>query len=253
MTYTTTYVELSRLLVEYQTLVNSTACEDSVIQEYGERRTPIQEAIDEVTSQLTTKIEHLRSTRPRLQDARAAELKLRLQVTELTEECTLLPETVSNLDKVRDSIIALEKCPGLPAAQFHIPMWTERWVQVTQHASQTDDEIDAEMNRVCHEEFGNAELPARAAEIAEIEANSILKMPQNNTAEVPLIGSCPLCAGESDEETGLTNAAHHGRICWDTGALLDPGSSRGNCCEGARAVLCVYVHGIRNTSRSDMP
>ncbi|MAA61142.1 MAG: hypothetical protein CMK79_13465 [Pseudomonadales bacterium] len=42
--------------------------------------------------------------RPRLEDANNAEQKLREQISKLTEECSSLPKTVSDLDKIRDVI-----------------------------------------------------------------------------------------------------------------------------------------------------
>merc|ERR1719230_1442070 len=92
----------------------------------------------------------LQGLRPRLESATDAEAELRKHIVTLTEECTQLPETVSNLDKVRDAIEALSKCPGLSRVQFSLPKWTGTWVSMSLKAkNMTDEEQDEALDAAC--------------------------------------------------------------------------------------------------------
>merc|ERR1719262_253584 len=145
-TYVKTYVELSRLKDEYNELANSTACEDNVESLYKSKKTPIDEKIDELIKDIDAKVDEIESLRPRLESAQNAEKKLRKHIATLTEECAQLPETVSNLDKVRDAIEALSKCPGLSRVQFSLPK-TIKWISFDLMAKEmTDEEQDEAMN-----------------------------------------------------------------------------------------------------------
>jgi hypothetical protein len=123
-TYVKTYVELARLKDEYNELANSTACFDTVESTYKSRKTPLQEAIDKLIKDIDEKNKALEGLRPRLENAQKAEAQLRQHIGTLSAECAELPETVSNLNKVRDAIQALSKCPGLSRVQFSLPKWT---------------------------------------------------------------------------------------------------------------------------------
>jgi len=198
---------------------------------------------------LTTKLKELR---PRLEDAYTAESNLRVQITSLTESCALLPETVTDLDKVRETITALDKCPGLGAAEFNIPMWTKEWVVVRQSPSDSDAAFDAIMNKACVDTFADGNTSSvRAAQVSEIYASAIEGMPRTNTAEEAIVGGCPLCAGVSDIDTGATHPDGHARLCWQSGAALSIEGASKECSTGSRAVLCVYDRGdIRDVSSS---
>jgi len=253
-TYVKTYVELTRLIAEYEELIKSTSCEDTVHQEYNVKITPIRKEISELVIRieaLETKLEELR---PRLVDAYNAEKSLRVQITQLTTQCKLLPETVTDLDKIRDAIHAMDKCPGLGAAEFNIPIWTKEWVEVSQKSDENDEAFDARMDEACATKFaGSGDHPVRAAEVSEIMAVAIEGMPTSNTANGAIVGACPLCAGDADADTGLTHADGHGRICWDTGVVLSGATMRKDCSNGLRAVLCVYDRGdIREQTREDL-
>merc|ERR1719162_1407209 len=80
-TYVQTYVEITRLIAEYEELIKSTSCETAVHQQYNVKITPIRKEIDELVIKieaLETKLEELR---PRLEDAYTAEKTLRVQIT----------------------------------------------------------------------------------------------------------------------------------------------------------------------------
>merc|ERR1719375_927339 len=252
-TYVKTYVELSRLVAQYEELIRSTACEDAVQQEYLEKRTPVQAAITDLVARITALTERLHELRPRLQDAIAAEERLSAQVATLSTQCALLPATTSDLHQVRDAIQAMQHCPGLSAAEFHIPKWAGEWVSITQAPEESDSAVDAAMDAACAARFASeSEVPVRAAEVGEIEAQGVEGMPEENTALMPLLGACPLCAGASDAATGVSHADGHARQCWNAGALLAGETARADCSSGERAVLCVYDRGdVRGMRRAD--
>jgi len=230
-TYVKTYVELSRLKAEYSELANSTACFDNVKAQYDVKKAPIQEDIDALIKSIDKKVKSLQGLRPRLQDALSSESALREQITKLSEECAALPETISDLDKVRDAIHALSECPGLSRVQFAIPKWIGKWVTFDQDAaSMTDEKQDAAMNAACEA----AAKGSRAAEVGEIEEQTVEGMMEANTAESPLIGACPNCAGNPGKY-----ASGHARVCWNAGEELIHDSKNKACGVGLKAIMCV--------------
>lgn len=231
-TYIKTYVELSRLKDEYNELAKSTACFDNAQSLYKSRKVPIQEKIDALIKDIDEKTRDLQGLRPRLQSATKAEAQLRKHIATLTEECTQLPETISNLNKVRDAIEALSKCPGLSRVQFSLPKWTGTWVAFELEAKDmTDEQADEAMNAACAE----AAEGTRAAEVGEIAEQTVEGIPETNTAELPLLGTCPHCQG--DEAADLQSG--HKRVCWKQGADLSPKAKSTNCASGKKALLCV--------------
>jgi hypothetical protein len=84
-------------------------------------------------------------------------------------------------------------------------------------------------------------------------AVAIEGMPLTNTAGKSIVGACPLCAGNTDAESGLTHADGHARVCWDPDVALSSATMQKGCSNGQRAVLCVYDRGnIRNQTRDDL-
>merc|ERR1719161_429656 len=213
-TYVKAYVELARLTAEYSELVKTTACTDQVNSVYEERAPALQESAEKLSKLSSDTAEELKELRPRLDSAIEADKKLRKQVEELTEECENLPETISDLDKVRKAIGALSLCPGLERPEFKMPHWTGKWVVFTQDAkSQDDKQQDAGMNWACNNQIKGS----RVAESSEIQERTILDMPVNNTGEFPLMGGCPNCAGDLD----ATMKSGHARKCSFRGQTLN--------------------------------
>merc|ERR1719161_3530415 len=231
-TYVKAYVELSRLKAEYEELANSSACVDSILEQYKNRKTPLQKEADKLATAINEKVQELQSLRPRLDGALKAEEKLRQQVKELSNQCDDLGPTVSDLNKVRDAIHALSACPGLSRVKFSLPKWTGTWATFAQDGKgQTDKQQDKQMNSACNK----ASPGARAAEVGEIQEQTVEGIPTTNTASDPLLGACPDCEGKNDKwfQSG------HGRVCWDAEATLDFSSRRENCGTGKKSILCV--------------
>lgn len=141
-------------------------------------------------------------------------------------------EAESDLDKVRDAIHALSECPGLSRVQFEVPKWIGKWVTFDQDAtSMTDEKQDAAMKAACNA----AAEGSRPAEVGEIEEQTVDQMPEENTAEEPLIGVCPNCDGDK----GDSYASGHARICWNAGEKLAHESKNTACGVGLKAIMCV--------------
>lgn len=231
-TYVKAYVELARLTAEYSELSKSTACEDQVISTYEERAPALQEAAEKLSKLSAETAEKLKELRPRLESAVEADKKLRKQLQDLTAECDALPETISDLDKVRNAIAALSLCPGLERPDFKMPKWIGTWVTFSQNAKMQDDtQQDSGLNWACNNEVKGS----RAAEASEIMERTILEMPVNNTGEYPLLGSCTNCAGDDDNSL----KSGHARVCWMRGQPLDDNGKAASCSTGKKVALCV--------------
>lgn len=234
--YVKTYVELSRLKNEYDELANSTACYDGVKSKYESQKVPLQQDIDELLKAIDVKVKKLQGLRPRLESANEAEKKMLEQVKRLETECGDLPETISDLGKVRDAIQALSKCPGLSRVQFHLPKWIGSWVTFDQDAeTMSDQKQDELMDDICDKQVSGA----RAGEVSEIEEQSVEGIPLTNTADVPLLGACPLCEGDA----GASYADKHARVCWNSGKGLNSADKSKTCGKGLKAILCVVDQG----------
>jgi prefoldin subunit 5 len=232
-TYVKAYVEITRLVSHYQTLVNSTACEDGVRETFEQRQDPLIEKADKLTSEISEKTEKLQSMKSKMQDVENAADELRKQVTDLTAKCQEMEDTVSSLDAVRDSIHIMNSCPGLERAEFHIPLWVGTWVRMSFGPGLDTATVDKRMNKRCEKDFNGA----RAAETSEIEQHTVEGMPSSNTGTVPLWGTCPNCQGD-------TVAGHNFRVCWDTGAPITPEDKRTDCLmTGPKIVMCVQDRG----------
>lgn len=240
--YVKTYVELSRLKNEYDELANSTACVDATMSQYAAQKNPLQQQIDDLLKAIDKKVKELQSLRPRLENASEAEKKMQEQVKKLTDEVGQLPETVSDLSKVRDAIQALSRCPGLSRVEFHLPIWIGTWVTFEQDAATMDDKKqDDLMDAACDK----AASGSRAAEVGEIEEQSVEQIPITNTADVPLLGACPLCEG--DEGSYVDK---HARLCWQPDKNLNHVDKSTSCSKGMKAILCVMDRGTNGNTRS---
>lgn len=253
--YVTTYVELARLVAEFEDLANSTACHDAVWDGYKTRKAPLSAEASKLTEEMMDFVKALESLRPKLADTTSAHGKLAKQIDELTEKCAQLPETTSDLHLVRKAINALSLCPGLERAEFVIPEWTGQWVSVDEidGLSMSDDEIDSALNLACIAKFGGKGREVRAAGTSEIAAVSIELMPRNNTAQQPLMGTCPHCAGDLDGEDTPKHKSGHARICWDPEAKLKSKFKRTDCSSGSKVALCVYERGNIRAYNLTMP
>jgi prefoldin subunit 5 len=231
-TYIKAYVELSRMKAEYEELANSTSCFDAVNEQYNSRHPALQDAADKLSSQINAKVQQLQELRPRLDGAKESETQLRAQVQKLTAQCKNVGATVSDLDKVRDAIQSLSECPGLARVKFSMPKWVGTWAFFEQDAASSDDAAqDAKMNAACTK----LKAGSRAAEVGEIQEQTVEGIPVSNTAPNPLLGACPDCAGDGDEAF----SSGHARVCWVAGKMLTLADRSVNCGSGKKAILCV--------------
>lgn len=237
--YATAYVELTRLVSQYEELSASTACEGAAEAAWRERHTALQLRADQLSASLSLHVTSIASLRPNLDGAITAEERLRSNVVLITEECQALPNTTSDLGRVRDAIEALSRCPGLGRPRFTIPRTAGNLIEGNFDIANVGDEaLDQQMDALCRGAFPAAGI-VRAAETGEIEQQTIEGMPTTNTASVPLIGSCPGCAGTADMPGYAQHASGHARICWNPSAELSLAGRRTDCTVGRKAVLCV--------------
>merc|ERR1719359_950704 len=168
-TYVKAYVELARLIKEYEDLTAPETDEgDSNEQIKKAKEDPLQDKADKLAEEQEKKLRELEDLRPRLEDMILAEQKLRLHIKKLSEECGQLQKTESGLQKVREAIRALEACPGLGRPEFHIPQWTGKWVEIVQDNTLTDKQTDDAALEACKRKYGNHQ-GIRVAEVSEIQ------------------------------------------------------------------------------------
>lgn len=238
--YIKTYVDLARLIQQYEekTREGYEAQKNAIEDECRDRREPIQNDAAKLATQVSEKVKTLEELRPKLEDALDAYHKLKEQVSKLSEQCKALPETITDLDKVRDAIKALSLCPGLNKARLIVPKWIGQYAEFDVASSDMpDEEYDVMMLETCEKYFGGdyPDKVLRAASVAEIAAGAVLDLPLNNTAEIPLIGPCPACKGHEDAEA----SSGHLRVCWKPGAELNNNGRTLDCNEGLKSIACV--------------
>lgn len=270
-TYIKAYIELTRLLAEYEQLIHTHNCEDWVYESEGQREKALREKQVVLVQTITSWEAKMHAYKVRLEEAYHAEFRLRTHIQSLTARCKEMDATVSSLDKVRDAIHIIGACPGLGTIEFRVPKWTGVWKKAFfDTISHPNAAIDEEMNALCNSDLvdagassenpslldsqsrrtspGGSQLPnlgrIRAAEASEITLRSIEGMPSTNTAGAPLFGTCPHCDGDPDDPEGEQHASGHSRVCWQDDAYLDMNSRNTDCSAGKKAVLCVEDYGF---------
>jgi hypothetical protein len=254
-TYVKAYVEISRLVAQYDRLINATSCEDEVNEDCALAKTPHSDKIAGLGTGMDNNRKKLEDLRPRLEAARETLDKLRDHVSLLTAKCHELPATNTALDKVRDVLYVLGECPGLGLPKFHVPLFIA-WKLVRQPATSTgtDAEIDAAMATACSQ-FVKDGLTARAAEVGEIGEQTIEGMPLTNTNTVAVVGKCTttetggldtsLCAGDQDPtdiaDVATPHASGHARKCWRKGEALDMTKVATDCSIGDGNIYAMCV------------
>jgi len=241
VTYIKAYVEITRLIAEYEVLITSHTCEDWVETTEGQVEKEYKNKIEKYTVTVTSQAKKLETFKARISKAYSVESSLRLHIQQLNTRCSSMGATVSSLDKVRDAIAVIGMCPGLGKITFSLPEWTGSWVQVeVDTINLSDDDVDAALNLACEQSTANdPNQKVRAAETSEILLRSVKGMPNTNTASLPLMGPCPNCAGDNDETGGPVHFSGHARICWDPGEELAGMTRRTDCTAGRKAVLCI--------------
>jgi len=242
ITYSRAYVDLSRVVSQYAKLVVDTSCIGAATETHKQRDKPLSTKVEELSTRLTTQTTSLQSFRSRVESATRAEVKLRMLIITLTHKCAAMEETEDSLDKIRDAIHVLDLCPGLyNTVNFSIPVWTGGWVQGNfDLKAMTDAQVDAEMNALCAQlrDEGMKSNP-RAAETSEIEQRTVENAPERNTAPVPLMGTCPGCEGDPNQDVGEEYLSGHARVCWDPDVMINENNRRTDCGRGHKAVMCV--------------
>lgn len=244
--YIKTYMEITRLVAEYEKLIHGHNCEDWVYEKEGQAEKALKQKQEQLVTTVHSWEERLHALKMRFQEARTVEVTMREHLTELVTRCQHMGATMSSLDEVRAAIAAMGVCPGLGPLNFHIPIWTHVWMEGnfdTFHKS--DEQVDLELNNLCSSAHPVTQMPNgeirkyRAAETSEIMLHTLDGVPEYNTAGLPLMGTCPNCEGVEDESDGPQHASHHARMCWYPNSYLSQQGARMDCQQGRKAVLCV--------------
>eukprot|EP00927_Polykrikos_kofoidii_P014165 TRINITY_DN16185_c0_g2_i1.p1 TRINITY_DN16185_c0_g2~~TRINITY_DN16185_c0_g2_i1.p1 ORF type:complete len:641 (+),score=108.44 TRINITY_DN16185_c0_g2_i1:259-1923(+) len=232
-TFTTTWVELARLVSTYEKLTKSSDCSDETAMEFSTKQQALSMEANRISKMVEEKVSVLRnSLRPSLQNAKEAEEKLQEHVDKVAQECKDLPETKNDLKNVREAIHALKSCTDQNPGPLSLPRWTGSLVTGSLgHLSASDvAAVDNALNDLC---VSSSQAPGkgyavRAAEVSEIVWGDIEDMPNKNTANVPLLGRCPFCQEKNME-----------RVCWIPQQRFNIRGNPGNCNLDNVAVLCV--------------
>jgi hypothetical protein len=246
--YVRAYVEITRLLAQYETLIHSNTCDDYVWETEGGQEKILEGKLVKMTTTVSSYTHKLEAYRSRIEHSMKLEGHLRQEITLLAQRCGEMEATVSSLDKVRDAIEVMGVCPGLGRITFVVPRYSgEAPIATFDLVNLTDAQIDQRLNNLCVQtlptpavENGMTQL-IRAAETSEFMLRSVDELPSNNIASVPLIGTCPNCEGDDDQQGGPQHVSGHSRVCWDPSAQLDASSKRTDCTgwNGRKAVMCV--------------
>jgi len=242
--FSISYVSVTRIIEEYEQVVHSTVCEETVVQEYTHQSSAIQEDANKACSFVQESISKLEKFKFEYQASAKTEFDMQTTIRSLVKQCGSLTATEIYLGDVKDTLGALGKCPGLGDVTFQLPTWTGAWCKFDQDRSQEASVTDSQMRYACSAQFGAG---ARPAEVGEIDSEGIEGMPLTNSADLPVLAACPNCKG--DFAPGLT-ATGYGRVCWDPGSPFTREAQRKNCGGGPRMILCVLEQGSSYSSSS---
>jgi hypothetical protein len=245
--YVRAYVEITRLLAEYENLIHSKACDQYVNEVEGQQEKILEGKVVKMTKTVVSYTHKLEAYKVRIEQSIRVEVQLRAHIQVLASRCRDMSATVSSLDKVRDAIHIMGVCPGLGPITFSIPKYTGHMPEAQfDLIGQTDAQIDAALSQLCAQ---TVPAPAvnngithkiRAAETSELLLRAVEDLPASNTGPTPLIGLCPNCDGDVDTPDGVQHASGHSRVCWDPDSKLDGPSKRNDCSTNTmKTVLCV--------------
>jgi len=203
--------------------------------QYKSQKDPLEESEEKLVKELDEKIKELQHNRPRLEDMKEAHEKLSKHVEVLGKEGVDLPATESDLDKVREAIHALSRCPGLSKPNFVVPKWAGEWVEVDVQNVPEDAKSgpanDNLLDAACQKRFGKM---VRAAEVSEINAKMIQDLPLSNDANLPVFAKGPGAKGKDDED------GKSFRVCWPAKGALAAEGKQEDCGSGKKAVACIW-------------
>jgi hypothetical protein len=246
--YIRAYVEITRLLAQYEYVIHETSCENYIYETQGQQEKILEGKLVKMTTTVNTYTHKLAAYKLRIEQAFKLEVQMQFHISVLAQKCGEMEATVSSLDKVRDAIHVMGVCPGLGRLTFVIPKYTGTTMKAEfDSTAENDAQIDEKMNDLCTQAFPDTSDPNnphiqywyRAAESSEIMLRSIDGMPDRNEEIVPMMGTCPNCDGDKDDPEGTPHASGYARICWDPDAKLDHASKRTDCSTGKKAVMCV--------------
>lgn len=232
--FTVSYVSLTRMIEEYEVVVHSTVCEETVHESYIKQSSAVQEEANKICGDVQYYISKLEKYKFEYQSSMKTEVKMETSIKNLIKQCGSLTSTETYLEDVQDTLGALGSCPGIGDVTFHLPTWVGEWAKFDQDRQKSDSWNDKQMAEVCSGQFGYG---ARPAEASEIDSHAVEGMPDMNTAEYPVLGACPMCKGK--RMPGLTSTGY-GRVCWDGGAPFSRYGRRKDCGGGPRSVMCVF-------------
>jgi len=240
ITYYKAYRQVTRLISEYELLVNSTTCIDEIEEECTDKEGEWTMELEKYRQKLEEYSAKQFHTKGHIEVMSKQEKALTVHIQMLSETCADMDDTISDLDKVRDAIQIFATCAGLGRPQFHIPTYAGETKTVQFDTTKmTDDEIDAKLNEMCASVTVD-NMTARAAEIGELMQQALAGMPTHNPSMAPLYGTCPHCRGWMDQSDGQQHVTGYFRNCWPGSALLDGHTMLSDCgADSMKAALCV--------------
>jgi len=240
ITYYKAYRQVTRLITEYEVLINSTTCTDQVVEECTEKEADWSLQMETLRQKLEEESTKMVQKKGHITVESKQEKALRVHIQNLASACADMDETISDLDKVRDAIQVFGVCAGLGRPNFHIPVYTGQTISKEYSTvGKTNDEIDADFNSWCANITFNG-LTARAAEMSELMQVSVQDMPTHNPVSAPLYGTCPHCNGDPLEADSELHKSGFYRNCWGGEALLDGHTMRTDCGHNSmKAVMCI--------------
>jgi hypothetical protein len=181
--YIKAYVEITRLLAQYEIIIHEHTCDDYVYQTEGQQEKLLEGKLVKMTTTVSSYHHKLEAYMVRIQQAYDLEVEMQSHIKMLTTKCGEMGATVSSLDKVRDAIHIIGVCPGIGKLTFVIPKWTGVYVKGTfDTVDLTDAEVDEAMNQLCEANAPNqssTSVPVgirifyRSAETSELMLRSI--------------------------------------------------------------------------------
>mmetsp|Transcript_92494 Transcript_92494/g.211744 ORF Transcript_92494/g.211744 Transcript_92494/m.211744 type:complete len:555 (-) Transcript_92494:33-1697(-) len=161
------------------------------------------------------------------------------KATKTTQEaCGAAEEGSEYLEKVRDLLQGMKRCPGLSGAVFEIPHFKSvAKVLSVDITKDTDEQLDAKLMAACKEGLPEATRnDTRAASQGELRQRLVANLPEGNEEDMPLYGVCPGCQGEAYQ--GAVSGSY--RRCFPPQAKVAGGKGESKQCnDGFVLAVCV--------------
>uniref|UniRef100_A0A7S4GP02 Uncharacterized protein n=1 Tax=Oxyrrhis marina TaxID=2969 RepID=A0A7S4GP02_OXYMA len=232
------YMTIEELVETNEAACNDDTCEAAVQAELDTALPPLHQERSERIDKVRQAQHDLVGVRNEMTTLENSLTKVEQATKTTQEECGAAEEGSEYLEKVRDLLDGMKRCPGLSGAVFEIPHFkSTAKVMSVDITKETDEELDAKLTAACKEGLPEeTRNDTRAASQGELRQRLVANLPETNEENMPMYGICPGCRGAAYQ--GSVSGSF--RRCFKPQAKIAGGKGESkDCNDGFVLAVCV--------------